>query len=243
LGPEAEALMMHTRGQIAAGDERRNNTGYALAEAISTRRTTEHPLEGYIIWEDYWKKLGMNKEIKEAYARAKKNFGTEKAIIPWTWEGKPVIVTLALRKWIARDLLGACGHVVGLDHGVIQNGTIPSLGREYIENFNAVTGLNVEENYLMTAAERTFCVEKAYLAREGFTREDDTIAEGWHKWPITDGPYKGQVVEKEKLEEAKSKYYELNGWDVESSWPTKETYHRLGLDDLARTLEKTGKLP
>lgn len=243
LGPDAEAMMMHTRGQIAAGDERRNNTGYALAEAISTRRTTEHPLEGYIIWEDHWKKLGRDKEIKEAYARAKKNFGTEKAIIPWTWEGKPTIVLLALRKWLARDLLGACGHVVGLDHGIIQNGTIPTLGPEYTASFNAVTGLDVKEDYLMTAAERMFNVEKAYAVREGLTRDDDTIAEGWHKWPIANGPYKGMVVDKARLEEAKSEFYRLSGWNVDTGWPLKGTYERLMLSDVAQSLDEIRKTP
>ncbi|MDH5713525.1 MAG: hypothetical protein OEY83_06275, partial [Candidatus Bathyarchaeota archaeon] len=44
-------------------------------------------------------------------------------------------------------------------------------------------------------------------------------------------------------EKAKSKLYELRGWDVDTGWPTKETYERLGLKDVAKNLEKLKKIP
>ena len=249
LGPKAEAFFMHSRGQIAHGDERRSQVGYALAEAVDTHRGTETPLHGaYQIWEKYMKKIGQEKEIKEAYARAKKTFGTEKAIIPWEWESKPVMVITAQHGLVVKDILGAC--FVGLgkcidDKSLIkQVGTLPSPVEPVIlDSFNAATGLKVNENYLISAAERTWNVEMAYNVREGFTRHDDTIAEGWHKWPITSGPHKGRVVDKAELEKAKSKLYKLRGWDAKTGWPTKETYERLGLKDVAKSLEKLGRIP
>jgi len=51
------------------------------------------------------------------------------------------------------------------------------------------------------------------------------------------------VVDKAELEKAKSKLYELRGWDVDTGWPTKETYERLGLKDVAKNLEKLKKIP
>ena len=44
-------------------------------------------------------------------------------------------------------------------------------------------------------------------------------------------------------EEMMDDYYVLRGWVVETSWPTKETYKRLGLGDVADNLQKLGKLP
>jgi len=250
FGPKAEALLLHSRGQMSAGDEYRNQVGYALAAAVDTRRSTENPL-GFLyacIWERHMKKIGLEKEIKEAYARAKKTFGDEKAIVPWKWEGKPIMVITAQYGIVVDDIMGAC--FLGLDRftdemsHIKQLGTLPSPVEPLIlDSFNAVTGLNVDKNYLISAAERTWNVEKAYNVREGFTRDDDRIGEGWHKWPITSGPHKGRVVDKAELEKAKSKLYELRGWDVDTGWPTKETYERLGLKDVAQNLEKLKKIP
>ena len=50
-------------------------------------------------------------------------------------------------------------------------------------------------------------------------------------------------MDKAELEKAKSRSYELRGWDVDTGWPTKETYERLGLKDVAKSLEKHGKIP
>ncbi|MFB0523047.1 MAG: aldehyde ferredoxin oxidoreductase family protein [Candidatus Bathyarchaeia archaeon] len=247
LGPKAEALFMHSRGQVAHGDERRTQVGYALSDAVDTRRGTESPLDTYQIWERYMKKIGVEKEIKEAYARAKKTFGTEKAIIPWEWEGKPIMVISAQHVWVVKDILGVC--IEGLRNCLDQRsrmeqiGTLPRVEPAILNSFKAATGLNVDENYLMSAAERTWNVERAYNVREGFTRDDHTIAEGWHKWPITSGSHKGRVVDKAELERAKSKLYKLRGWDVKTGWPTKETYERLDLKDVAKSLEKLGRIP
>jgi len=251
FGPKAEALLLHSRGQMSAGDELRNQAGYALAAAIDTRRSTENPFAvggAYPIWERYLKKIGLEKEIKEAYARAKKTFGDEKAIVPWKWEGKPIMVITAQYGIVVDDIMGACfiglGRFADQRSYIKQLGTLPSpIEPVVLDSFNVVTGLNVDKNYLISAAERTWNVEKAYNVREGSTRDDDTIGEGWHKWPITSGPHEGRVVDKAELEKAKSRSYELRGWDVDTGWPTKETYERLGLKDVAENLEKHGKIP
>jgi aldehyde:ferredoxin oxidoreductase len=38
-------------------------------------------------------------------------------------------------------------------------------------------------------------------------------------------------------------YYEQRGWDKQTGWPTRETYERLGLGEVADELEALGKLP
>jgi len=47
----------------------------------------------------------------------------------------------------------------------------------------------------------------------------------------------------QQLQKTKSYYYGLMGWDAETTWPTRETYKRLGLSDVADSLQKLGKLP
>jgi aldehyde:ferredoxin oxidoreductase len=38
-------------------------------------------------------------------------------------------------------------------------------------------------------------------------------------------------------------YYEQRGWDKETGWPTRETYEKFGLKEVADELESLGKLP
>jgi aldehyde:ferredoxin oxidoreductase len=38
-------------------------------------------------------------------------------------------------------------------------------------------------------------------------------------------------------------YYDERGWDRKTGWPTRETYEKTGLGDIADELEKLGKLP
>ena len=109
--------------------------------------------------------------------------------------------------------------------------------------YKAVTGLDLDERELIRTLDKTINLEKAYNVREGFTREDEAISEFWFKEPIPSGPQTGKLLDKVKFEKMKDEYYTLRGWDTETSWPTKETYERLGLSDVAKTLEKLGKLP
>jgi len=51
---------------------------------------------------------------------------------------------------------------------------------------------------------------------------------------------KGAVVDWQKFEEMKSKYYRLRGWDVDSGLQTKEKLEELGLGDVAVELAKRG---
>jgi aldehyde:ferredoxin oxidoreductase len=38
-------------------------------------------------------------------------------------------------------------------------------------------------------------------------------------------------------------YYDRRGWDRETGWPTRETYEKYGLGDVAEALDAIGKLP
>jgi len=61
--------------------------------------------------------------------------------------------------------------------------------------------------------------------------------------PIEAGRFKGEVLETDKFEKMKDDYYVLRGWDIATGIPTRETLEKDGLKDVARDLEKLGKLP
>ena len=56
-----------------------------------------------------------------------------------------------------------------------------------------------------------------------------------------DGPYKGSVLNKEKFKGLLEEYYELRGWNKETSIPKKDHLIDLGPDFAAEELERMGK--
>jgi len=51
------------------------------------------------------------------------------------------------------------------------------------------------------------------------------------------------VLDAKKFEQMKDKYYALRVWDIASGIPMQETLEQTGLKDIARDLEKLGRLP
>ena len=92
----------------------------------------------------------------------------------------------------------------------------------------------------MQAGERIYNVERAYNAREGLTREDDTFPEKFFTEPIDT---KIKVVDKDIFEKLKYEYYKLRGWDVKTGNPKKTKLDELGLNYIADDLKKRRKLP
>ena len=70
---------------------------------------------------------------------------------------------------------------------------------------------------------------------EGFSRKDDRLPYRLTSEPLPNGPDKGSVVH---LERMLDEYYEARGWDKATGWPTREKLVALGLDHIAKDLEK-----
>ena len=58
------------------------------------------------------------------------------------------------------------------------------------------------------------------------------------KWSWSKRPF---AVDKEKMDGFKSLYYELEGWDVDTGWPTRATLEGCNLRHVADILENQGK--
>ena len=61
-----------------------------------------------------------------------------------------------------------------------------------------------------------------------------------NKWSIAD--LRDLYLDKAGLEQWKTNFYELEGWDTETGWPTRKTLEELGLKSVADTLEEAGRL-
>ena len=60
------------------------------------------------------------------------------------------------------------------------------------------------------------------------------------KWIYKD--FAGRTVDRQKFEDWKTKFYELEGWDTKTGWPTKKTLEAVGLKNVADFVESKGKL-
>ena len=50
-------------------------------------------------------------------------------------------------------------------------------------------------------------------------------------------------LDRNKFEDWKTLFYELEGWDPQTGWQRRDTLKKLGLEYVADELEATGKLP
>jgi aldehyde:ferredoxin oxidoreductase len=115
--------------------------------------------------------------------------------------------------------------------------------KEMAEFFSAATGILVDEGEMRKIADRIWNLERAFIVREGITREDDVIRGRYMDEPIRGGSCDGLAVNREIWDKVIDEYYEINGWDKKTGIPTRFRLETLGLMDVIKDLEKLGKLP
>jgi len=100
----------------------------------------------------------------------------------------------------------------------------------------AITGLSFTPEEVMKVGERVNNLARAFNAREGFSRDDDTLPERLMTEPLAAGASKGQVISRQDLDTMLDEYYLLRGWDVETGTPSREKLTDLGLAYVADAL-------
>jgi aldehyde:ferredoxin oxidoreductase len=100
----------------------------------------------------------------------------------------------------------------------------------------AVTGLSYTPDEVQQVGERINNLARAFNAREGFTRTDDTLPERLMTEPLKEGASKGHFISKDDLKQMLDEYYTERGWDLSTGSPTKEKLEELGLGYVADEL-------
>ena len=106
----------------------------------------------------------------------------------------------------------------------------------------AAMGIDMPTSKWLEVADRIAALERAYNAREGLTREHDTLPRRLFEDPVRSGPNKEQVVMRKELESMKSDFYQSMGWEVKTGLPSAERLRSLELEEVAEDLQKAGKL-
>jgi len=148
---------------------------------------------------------------------------------PFTTDDKPSLVKRDNEGSAIMDCLCVCRFA----------GNELSLQDDLIRLVNAATGFNYKWPEFWKTGERSINIARAFGAREGMGRAQDSLPKKFSTVPLTAGMAKGSVAH---VPEMLSKYYELCGWD-ENGVPTPEKLHEMGLDFVAEELRAEGVGP
>jgi len=91
---------------------------------------------------------------------------------------------------------------------------------------------------LRLVAERISNLRRCFNVREGVTRTQEQLHPRFTEEPMPEGPAKGRVC---NLDPMLNDYYDVRGW-ARNGLPTRQALNRVGLDDVADELAKSGKL-
>jgi aldehyde:ferredoxin oxidoreductase len=109
------------------------------------------------------------------------------------------------------------------------------------EMYECATGISMTEQALNDAAIRSKLLMRAIEIRNyGRTREME-VREIYPALTYPDP--RGETVTWEEWNDLADLYYEQRGWDKTTGWPTRETWEKYGLKDIADDMERMGKLP
>jgi aldehyde:ferredoxin oxidoreductase len=108
--------------------------------------------------------------------------------------------------------------------------------QDMVETVQAITGWDVDLDELQKLGERRLNMLRAFNAREGLDRKNDTLPKKFFKKALVGGASDGWKVDAAEFEASLDKYFGLCGWDVETGLPTKSKLVELGLGWVAEQL-------
>jgi aldehyde:ferredoxin oxidoreductase len=97
--------------------------------------------------------------------------------------------------------------------------------------FQTCVGWDMDAAEVMKAGERIWNLQRIYNLREGETRKDAIFHKRFLKEKLPEGPAKGMVIDKKKVDRMLDDYYAERGWDRKEGIPTKKKIKELGLEE------------
>lgn len=212
MGPEAERLAMHVKGQAVIAGDPRGLKAWGLGYAVASRGA------------DHLRALAVA-EYSSTPEIAKRLWGTEAAADRFATSGKGKLVKWCEDVRVLSDALGICRFMTR---------TTFLFAEQLAKLIPHVTRFEFSPEELAQIGERINNIERLFNVREGFSRKDDILPGRFLSEPLRDGPSKGSVVD---LDPMLDEYYEARGWSLEDGYPTKKKLIELGLEREMQCLE------
>jgi aldehyde:ferredoxin oxidoreductase len=129
----------------------------------------------------------------------------------------------------AADTLDLCQFVYGPSWQLFDVGDMAAVHQ-------AVTGWETSIDDVQEIGRRRLNMLRAFNAREGLDREQDTLPKRLFKEPLEGGKSNGIVLDPAEIEAALDQYYAMAGWDNRGV-PTRATLESAGVGWIAEELE------
>jgi len=142
--------------------------------------------------------------------------------IPMNYIGpeKVMIFKQLLTLWSAADALDICIFAVAPTRLL----SLPQMA----QMIHSVTGWETSDYEIMRIGERRLHLMRWYNQREGIFSDEDTLPERFFTEAISEGPRKGDIINKESFQKAIKTFYQMIGWD-ENGVPLPATLYDHGL--------------
>ena len=106
---------------------------------------------------------------------------------------------------------------------------------DMLNSINDASGWDLTLEQALIIGERATNLARIFNAREGFTRQDDTLPQRMFEG-IENGALQGECIPYDEFEQGLSMLYEIKGWDPETGIPTREKLEQLSLEWAANML-------
>jgi len=210
-------LTMQVKGLDMIMADPRGVKGFGLGFAVASRGGDHLRSEPFI-------------ELSDDPKKGEEMFGIPEATVRLAHTGKGKLVSY-FEDWCAViDALEAC-------KSIMENMSILPFDKA-AEIIEAATGLKMSGSDVRRVGERINNIERAFNAREGIGRRDDTLPSRFRTETLPEGPSKGTTFEQESMLD---EYYTERGWNRKTGIPTRETLEKLGLTYVATELERLGR--
>lgn len=130
----------------------------------------------------------------------------------------------------AADTISVCQFVYGPTWQLYTVGDMAKL-------MTAATGWEYTAADIQAIGQKRVNLMRAFNAREGLTRDQDTLPQKLFRKALEGGRSDGIVIENAELQAGMDMYFEQAGWDVATGVPTRDTLESVGLGWVADDLE------
>jgi len=210
FGASSKKYAMQVKGQEIPLHEPRGKVGLALAYALSPTGADHMEAAHDPIFSDYGKPL---EDISV--------LGILEPVDSMDLSIKKVRLFSCLQKiFNLYNSLGICDYVAA-PAGILNLEMI-------VQIVQSVTGWRTSLYELMKVGERANNMYRCFNIREGFTIDDDKLPYRFFE-PLSNGPLKGQYLNREEFKKAIKIYYEMQGWD-QKGVPTQGKLAELDLE-------------
>jgi aldehyde:ferredoxin oxidoreductase len=222
-GAEAEALAIHTKGQVFPAHMARAKGSLPVVYAVNPygadHMCTEH--DAFLL-----------EELPDSMRERMRALGIlETAPVDATGPVKMRLAAITQRYMSLLDSLELCAFCFASAWFFD--------AEDLVTTVRAVTGWQTNLWELMKIGERRINLMRAFNAREGLTAENDQLPPRMAE-PLAGGPTDGWRVDLDAWQRDRALYYAMMGWGAENGLPTRAKLYELELGWVVDELERHG---